>query len=475
MFRRPGKPPGCVRIVKDLTTGGEARAIVLFSLPMLIGNVFQQFYNMVDSIVVGNFVGKAALAAVGACFPVMFLMVALIMGVTMGTTVLVAQFFGAKDYSGVRAAVNTSYLILLVSGVVLSVAGVLSAPLVVRMLGVPPDAAPLTRTYLTILFSGMLATFGYNAVSAILRGMGDSKTPLYILIVSTLMNAGLDLLFVIVFRMGVAGVALATVIAQAVSFAGAMLVLDSRNRFVRFSLRELKFDRSMFMRTMKIGLPTGIQQTVVASGHMVIMRIVNSFGTDVTAGFTAAMRLDSFAMMPAMNLSQALSAFTGQNMGAGEIGRVARGFRAGLLIGLAISTVVGLAVILLGRDLVSIFNRDPAVVSVGERYLLVAGTFYTIFTIMFVTNGVIRGAGEAMVPLFTTLLALWIVRVPCAIWFSSFMGPDGVWWAMPAGWTVGCTATVLYYASGRWKRSRLAGPPRAEASAGLETEMEAAQ
>lgn len=443
--------------MNDLTTGSEARAIVLFSLPMLIGNVFQQFYNMVDSIVVGNFVGKAALAAVGACFPVLFLMVALIMGVTMGTTVLVAQYFGARDFRSVRAAVNTAYLVLIVSGALMTAAGILVAPRIVQALEVPADAAPMTLTYLRILFSGMLATFGYNAVSAILRGLGDSRTPLYILIFSTLLNVVLDLVLVLGFHAGVAGVALATVVSQGVSFAGALLLLDRRDSYVRMSIRELRLDRDMLARTIRIGLPTGIQQTLVASGHMVIMRIVNSFGTDVTAGFTAAMRLDSFAMMPAMNLSQALSTFTGQNMGAGRTDRVSRGFRAGLLIGLTIAALAGLVMILFGGGLVSIFNRDPAVVSVGERYLLVAGTFYMVFTTMFVTNGVIRGAGDAMVPLFTTLLALWVVRVPCATWFSSFMGPDGVWWAMPVGWTVGCAATVLYYASGRWKRIRLTG------------------
>jgi putative MATE family efflux protein len=450
--------------MKDLTRGGEARALVFFSVPMLLGNVFQQFYNMVDSIVVGNFVGKTALAAVGASFPVIFLMVALIMGLTMGATVLVAQFFGARQFDRIRATVDTTYIALFWSGIVVSVLGVLGTPWILGVLDIPADAAVEAATYLRILFAGMLGMFGYNAVSAILRGLGDSKTPLYILIFSSLTNVVLDLLFVIAFGWGVAGVAWATVISQGLSFVGALLVLDSRNRYVRLSIRDLRFDPEIFRISMKIGLPTGLQQTAVASGHMVLMRIVNGFGTDVTAGFTAAGRLDSFAMMPAMNLSQAMSTFTGQNIGAGRTDRVRRGLRAGLALSLAASLFTGLAVILFGRELVSIFSRDPGVVSVGERYLLIAGPFYLLFSIMFLVNGVLRGAGDAVIPLFTTLLALWVVRVPCAIWFSSFMGPDGVWWAMPAGWTVGCIASMLYYSSGRWKSRALVKPaaPAAE-------------
>jgi putative MATE family efflux protein len=243
-----------------------------------------------------------------------------------------------------------------------------------------------------------------------------------------------------------------------VSFLIALAFLDSRNRFVRLSFRDMTFDRTIFRSSMKIGLPTGIQQTLVASGHMVLMRIVNSFGTDVTAGFTAAGRLDSFAMMPAMNISQAMTAFTGQNIGAGRIDRVRNGLRAGLVMSLVISGITGLAVILFGSEMVSIFNRDPVVVSTGARYLLIAGVFYMLFAIMFLINGVMRGAGEAMVPMYTTLLALWVVRVPCAYLFSSRLGPDGIWLAMPAGWAVGCIASALYYASGRWKRKPVLGP-----------------
>jgi putative MATE family efflux protein len=437
--------------VRDLTTGSEARQIVVFTLPMLIGNVFQQLYNTVDSLVVGNLVGKTALAAVGASFPILFLMVSLITGVTMGTTVIVAQNYGSRDFRKVRAAVDTAYIFLFWAGLALTAVGLLSARWLVGILDVPPDAVGQAVTYLQILFAGMTASIGYNTVSAVLRGLGDSRTPLYLLVFSTLLNTVLDLLFVGVFHWGVAGAAWATVISQAVSFGGAIAVLNGRNEFVRLSLKELRFDRESFRHSMRIGLPTGLQQTLVASGMMVLTRIVSSFGTDVLAGFTVASRLDSFAMMPAMNISQALSAFTGQNIGAGKTDRVRRGFRAGLLLGLGISLVTSIAVISAGRELISLFNPDPLVIEAGAQYLLIVGAFYVVFSTMFVVNGVLRGAGEALVPLLNTILALWIVRIPCAMLLSSRAGAAGIWWAMPAGWTAGCAAALIYYASGRWK------------------------
>ncbi len=452
----------------DLTSGSEARGILFFTLPMLLGNVFQQFYNMVDSIVVGNFLGKTALAAVGASFSVLFLMVALIMGVTMGTTVLVAQFFGARDSARIRATADTAFIFLFWAALAVTAVGYLTTGAILRMLAVPPEAMPQAVTYLHILFTGTIAAFGYNAVAAILRGLGDSRTPLYLLVFATLLNVVLDLLFVVVFSWGVAGAAWATVISQAASFAGAVLFLNRRNRFVRLSLSELRFDREIFGHSMRIGLPTGLQQTLVASGLMVLTRIVGGFGTDALAAYTAAGRLDSFAMMPAMNISQAMSTFTGQNIGAGRVERVRRGLRAGLIMSLVISGLTSLGVILFARPLMGLFNGDPEVVRIGEHYLLIVGIFYMVFSSMFVVNGVLRGAGEAMAPLLNTILALWVVRIPCALWFSSFAGTDGIWFSIPAGWVVGCAAAAIYYSGGRWKGRAVAVVRRPAAEEGGE-------
>ncbi len=450
--------------MKDLTQGGETRTIIAFALPMLIGNVFQQFYNMVDSVVVGNFVGTPALAAVGTSFPVIFLMISLVMGLTMGTSVLVAQYFGAKAMDKVRAAVDTGYITLFWAGLAMSIIGVVSTDSILRLLKVPADIFADASTYLRIIFAGLLTTFGYNAISAVLRGLGDSKTPLYLLMAASLLNVALDLLFVIAFGWGVAGVAWATIISQGVSFAGGIIHLNNRNKLMRLDVRNLVFDRDIFRHSLRIGLPTGIQQTMVSLGMMALTRIVNGYGTATIAAFSAASRLDSFASMPAMNLSQAVSTFTGQNMGAGKTERVRRGHLSAVLAGAVISISVGAVVIIFGRPLMGLFTRDAEVMALGARYLAIVGATYLLFSTMFINNGVMRGAGDAFIPMINTVLALWVIRIPCAILFSGplGMGSDGIWWSIPAGWLMGASFSTWYYLSGRWKRKAVVRKPLAE-------------
>jgi putative MATE family efflux protein len=244
-----------------------------------------------------------------------------------------------------------------------------------------------------------------------------------------------------------------------------MFYLNRTNALVSLKLRELKFDRAIFKTSLKLGLPSGIQQSLVAMGMMVLTRIVNGFGTDVMAGFAAASRLDSFAMMPAMNLSMALSTFVGQNMGAGKTERVKRGHISAIIIGTAISLVISLIIVFFGRSLMHIFTPDELVAASGARYLFIVGIFYFLFSTMFINNGVLRGAGEVMIPMINTLLALWVVRIPLALWFSSFMGPDGIWWSIPAGWMVGAVYSTIHYLRGKWKTKVLVhrGPALPEA------------
>ncbi|HBE46467.1 MAG TPA: MATE family efflux transporter, partial [Spirochaetaceae bacterium] len=313
--------------MKDLTKGDEATTLITFALPMLLGNVFQQFYNMVDSFVVGRFVGTNALAAVGVAFPVIFLLVALIMGITMGSSVLISQFFGARDRERLASTISTSYIFLFGAGIFMSVLGFFSVPFILNILAVPPEIYAEARSYMSIILGGMLITFGYNGVSAMLRGVGDSKTPLYLLVAASLMNVVLDLVFVIVFHWGVAGAAWATLISQAFSFITAMVIFNRTESHMKVELKKLSWNKEIFGSMIKIGLPTGIQQTLVSLGMMMLTRIVNEFGPATMAAYTAAARIDSFASMPAMNLSQALMTFTGQNMGAGKTERVKKGHR----------------------------------------------------------------------------------------------------------------------------------------------------
>lgn len=447
--------------MRDLTKGDEATTLITFALPMLLGNVFQQFYNMVDSFVVGRFVGTNALAAVGVSFPVIFLLVALIMGITMGSSVLISQFFGARDRERLASTISTSYLFLFGAGIFMSVIGFFSVPFILNILAVPPEIYSEARSYMSIILGGMLITFGYNGVSAMLRGIGDSKTPLYLLIAASLMNVVLDLVFVIVFHWGVAGAAWATLISQAFSFITAMVIFNRTESHMKVELKKLSWNKEIFGNMIKIGLPTGIQQTLVSLGMMMLTRIVNEFGPATMAAYTAAARIDSFASMPAMNLSQALMTFTGQNMGAGKTERVKKGHRAAIIMNIVISLSITLLVTLAGHWLIGIFTTDSVVIDIGARYLLIVGFFYIIFGNMFINNGVMRGAGDVFIPMISSLLALWIVRIPCALLFTKVfgMGSDGIWWSIPAGWFIGFVFTTWYYRTGKWKTKVLVRRP----------------
>lgn len=444
--------------MKDLTQGSEAKLIFNFALPMLIGNVFQQLYNTVDSIIVGNTIGKEALAAVGASFPIIFLLVALIMGVTMGATILIAQFFGARQMDEVKKTIDTTYLFVFFAALGATAIGLATSGPILRLLKTPAEIFPLAKEYLDIIFAGIIVMFGYNTISAVLRGLGDSLTPLYFLIIATLVNIIFDLVFIKVFHWGVAGAAWATVLAQGISFLLGLVYLHKTHELFTFNPRKMTFNRGIFLAGLKIGLPSGIQQTLVATGMMALSRIVNSFGTNAVAAYTAAGRLDSFASMPAMNLSVALSSFVGQNLGANKPERVKKGYRATLGMATLISLAITLTVILFGPQLVRIFNQDPAVITIGSEYLVIVGSFYFVFSTMFVTNGVLRGAGDTLIPMFFTVCSLWLIRVPLAAFLASRIGTNGIWWAIPIAWVVGAILSVSYYRSGRWKRKVVVKP-----------------
>jgi putative MATE family efflux protein len=439
--------------MKDLTQGNEVKTVLVFAAPMLIGNVFQQLYNVVDSIVVGQFVGKAALAAVGASFPIIFLLIAMLMGVTMGSGIMIAQFVGAKDMEKVRRVISTTYIYLLAASLVITVVGLIAARPILILLATPADVLDQATVYLHIIFTGMLFQFGYNAVSGVLRGLGDSKTPLWFLIIATLTNVFLDLLFVAVFRLGVAGAAWATIISQAIAFVPCLLYLQrSKQEVLRLEWKRLVFDKEIFRQSLRIGLPSGAQQTLVALGFMALNRIVNGFGTDVAAGFTAAGRLDSFAGMPAMNFSMALTTFVGQNIGAGKYDRVRRGYLSTLAMSGGFAVLVSLAMVFLKVPLMHIFTTDARVIEVGSEYLVIVGSFYILFSSMFITGAVPRGAGDTVIPMFITIFSLWLIRIPLAAYLSSFMGTKGIWWAIPIAWGGGFAASLAYFLSGRWKR-----------------------
>jgi len=434
--------------------------------------MFQQLYTFVDQIIVGRFLGKEALASVGASFPIIFTLIALIIGISAGGTIVISQYFGAKNYDKVKRAIDTIFIILAAFAVVMTVVGLTFSEQIFRLVRLPEELIPTANTYFSIYVSGLIVFFGYNGVAAVLRGMGDSVTPLYFLILATILNIGLDLLFIVKLGWGIEGAALATIIAQGAAFAVAVVYLNHNHDLIRFNIKEFSFDFEIFKQSLRIGLPTGLQQTFVALGMTALLGIVNGFGTNVVAAYTAAGRIDSLAVIPSMVFSQALSTFVGQNIGAGKVERVRRGLWRTLLMASGVAVVMSVLLILFKYPLMTLFTHDPAVVRIGGDYLTIVTSFYLLFTWMFIFNGVMRGAGDTLIPMFMTLISLWLIRIPAAMLLSqetvkifsltfrgAGLGEAGIWWSIPAGWGVGMILSVIYYSVGNWKSKGVVGIP----------------
>lgn len=437
--------------MRDLSEGPVGKQIFLFAMPMLLGNVFQQLYNIVDTIIIGKYIGTDALAAAGASFPVIFVLISLVIGITTGTTIIISQYFGAKDFELVKRAIDTAFIFLFFASLLLTLIGIASIGYVWELIGLPEHLRKDASLYFNIFASGLVLMFGFNATSAVLRGLGDSKTPLYFLIISTFLNIGFDLLFVLVFGWGIAGVAVATVLAQGIAFGLGIWYLNRTHKIIRFAYKGLVFDRHLFRESIRIGLPTGFQHTFVALGMMALLTIVNRFGTATIAAYTIAVRIDSFASLPAMNFGLALSTFVGQNIGAARFDRVKEGLKATLLMSSMVSVTVTLAAWFFGKELMQIFTHDEQVIEIGYSYLVIVSSFYVLFAAMFATQGVLRGAGDTLVSMFITLFSLWVLRIPASYFLSLEYGTNGIWWGIPVAWLFGFVASLIYYQSGKWK------------------------
>ena len=436
--------------MKNFTQGNETRHILTFSVPLVIGNLFQNLYSIVDSIVVGRYIGSEALAAVGASFPIIFTLISLVIGIGSGASTVISQFFGADDKENVAKTIDTIMVFFLVASILVTGIGIVIAKPLFLLLSLPLEVLPDALTYLYIYLSGMIAFFGFNGISSILRGLGDSRTPLKYMVISTLVNIGLDLFFVIVLKWGIAGVAFATIIAHAGAFITAIVQLNRTHEVVRIRLRPT-FDKGIFSECIRIGLPTGFQQSFVAIGMMLVMGIVNTFGTSAVAAYTAAMRIDAFAKMPAINFSSALSTFVGQNLGAKKERRAKNGLRSTLLISGVYCIAVTIFIVLFGNAIMKMFTEDLEVIAIGNQYLVIVSSFYLFFSIMFSGMGFLRGAGDTIIPMFTTIVSLWIIRLPLSWGLSEKMGVKGVFWAIPIAWIVGAIFTIFYYKTSRWR------------------------
>ncbi|PBG00953.1 MATE family efflux transporter [Clostridioides difficile] len=437
--------------VKDLTTGHEGKSIFFFAMPMLIGSLFQQLYNTADSIIVGRFIGKEAMAAVSGANPIMFLLVAALMGVSLGFSILVSQFYGSGDLKKVKATIDTTYILLFIGSILISILGIVFGGPMLKLMNTPESVFAQSKLYLTIIFSGILFSAGYNSVSAILRGLGDSVTPLYFLIIATILNIVLDLTFIVVLRMGVEGVALATIMAQAVSFIISIIYLNKKHEVLKFKIKGIVYDNKIFKDGLRLGLPSGIQQMLFSIGNMTLQFLVNSYGTSAMAAFGAGLRIENFISLPIMNLGSAVSTFVAQNIGAGENERVKKGIRESIKMTLVLAVTVIALILLFRENLIALFNTDKDVIKIGSSYLFIIGPFFLFIGTSFVLSSAMKGAGDSMFALISSIVSLWLGRLPASYMLSKFFGTDGIWMGIPFGWTLGLIVTVIYYKKGYWK------------------------
>ncbi|NIZ88065.1 MATE family efflux transporter, partial [Clostridioides difficile] len=437
--------------MKDLTTGHEGKSIFFFAMPMLIGSLFQQLYNTADSIIVGRFIGKEAMAAVSGANPIMFLLVAALMGVSLGFSILVSQFYGSGDLKKVKATIDTTYILLFIGSILISILGIVFGGPMLKLMNTPESIFAQSKLYLTIIFSGILFSAGYNSVSAILRGLGDSVTPLYFLIIATILNIVLDLTFIVVLRMGVEGVALATIMAQAVSFIISIIYLNKRHEVLKFKIKGIVYDNKIFKDGLRLGLPSGVQQMLFSIGNMALQFLVNSYGTSAMAAFGAGLRIENFISLPIMNLGSAVSTFVAQNIGAGENERVKKGIRESIKMTLVLAVTVIALILLFRENLIALFNTDKDVIKIGSSYLFIIGPFFLFIGTSFVLSSAMKGAGDSMFALISSIVSLWLGRLPASYMLSKFFGTDGIWMGIPFGWTLGLIVTVIYYKKGHWK------------------------
>ena len=435
-----------------MTEGSIAGHLLAFAFPMFLGSLLQQLYNMVDSWVVGRFVSESALAAVGIGYPVIFMFTSLFMGMSNGTTVAIAQYYGAGKMDRVRDVVDTTYTFFTLAVVPITVLALVIARPVLLLMRVEAGTMGDAYLYLMIVSGGLIGAIGYNMNSGILQGVGNSRASLLFLGISAVMNIILDLLFVLQFHWGVAGVAIATIISQLCSWLFGVFYIN-RN-YTAFAIRPfcLRFDRKLFRKIMGIGLPAGIQFATVSVGMMAIMSQVNAFGTSYAAGYNVGNKLDSMAFLPIQAIASAITAFVGQNVGAKKEDRVHRGVILGILYAVGWCGII-FAVLYPARFLAASFFTDSQGAVNGAALLLQCILpVYPLFAVQFTMCSVMRGAGESVVPMLTVVASQVLLRVPGVYLLAHFFGPTYMYYGFGIGWFFGAAATVIYFFSGRWKR-----------------------
>ena len=437
--------------VIDFTTGNLKKEIILFAMPLFLGNLFQQLYNAADSLIVGNTLGAEALASVSSSGPLIFMMTGFFNGVATGAGVVISKYIGSRDYTKVKLAIHTDIAFGLLSGMVLTILGVCFTPWVLKLLKTPENIMDGSVIYFRIYSYGIIFSVMYNITMGIMNALGDSKHPLEYLIISSITNVVLDIFFITVLDMGVGGAALATTIGQALSFLLSFIRLMKSKASYRVRIREISFNLPLLKEIIKYGLPSGIQNSVIAIANLFVQSNINTFSSVAVAGSGSYAKIEGFAFIPITSFSMALSTCISQNLGAKEYDRAKKGARYGIFICLLISELIGLILFIFAPYLIGLFNQDPSVIKYGVKQSRIEALFFSLLALSHSIAGIMRGAGKATVPM-SVMLSVWcIFRVSyITVALSISHTIDLVYWAYPITWSISSVIFVIYMIKSNW-------------------------
>lgn len=434
-----------------MTEGSIWKKILFFSIPLILGNLFQQLYNTVDSIIVGNYIGSEALAAVGSSGSHINLLIGFCIGASAGAGVVIAQFYGAQDREGVRKAVHTTIAIAIAAGAVLTVVGIVATPILLKAMGTPQEVFDQASIYLKVYFGGILFSVVYNMSAGILNAVGNSKRSLVYLMIAATSNIFLDLLFVVVLKMGIVGAAIATDISQLLSCIFIILFLVRSEDVYRVKLKDIRCYDNLLGKILKIGLPTGVQNIVISLSNVIVQSSVNSFGAVAMAGFAAYIKVDGFNILPVLSFSMAATTFVGQNVGAGRLDRVKKGMYVSVAMGIIYTVCTGILLLAFAPQVIGVFTQNGKVVEYGVYIMKFFCPFYWMLGILHILAGTIRGTGKTMQAMVVFLFSLCIFRV---LWIWGAMSVShkigGVMLGYPLSWLVGLVMILIYVWKGNW-------------------------
>ena len=436
-----------------MTVGRPWLVLLRFSLPLLLSSMFQQFYNIADSVIAGRFIGENALAAIGSSFPITMIFMAIALGASQGSSVVISQFFGAKKLTEMKTTVYTAFIFIFSMSIVLTLAGVFLCRPIIMMMKTPQIIVEDSVRYLSVYIYGLVFLYLYNAATSVFASLGDSKTPLILLICSSIGNIILDLIFVTVFGWGVEGLAVATLIAQCAASVSATLILKRRLDKIATAEKPQLFSLMILGKISRMAIPNILQQSFVSVGNLFIQSIINSFGqAAIIAGYSAAIRLNTFGITSFITLSSGVSNFTAQNVGAGKNDRVKKGFLSGVIMAESVAVIFILIIMFFGKSLILFFMDEPSetALNTGVDFLRTISPFYLFICVKLVSDSVLRGAGAVKCFMLSTFSDL-IFRVVLAYIFTPFMGVNGVWWSWPVGWGIATAVSVYFYFKGHWK------------------------